>query len=125
MSERYMKAAAKDGRLAVLPVYLQVGRTVWYWRECLCDDDGCPDGAGSCCPLNHDLPWNDPAVLECERQHPVLDQMQVHSVWASFTPRGIEWTVNGLTVAECWLRQAFFPSEAAARRARPERISYG
>lgn len=124
MSKRYIQKATREGRVALLPEYLQEGREVWYWRESLCEEDECPDGAGSCCPLNHGMAWSDPAVIECRRQHPVLEKCTVWSAAAAFTPRGVEWSINDLpAVPDRHLRSAFFSTRAEALKNRPGRIA--
>lgn len=123
MSKRYMQQATREGRVALLPEWLQVGRRVWYWRECLCDDDGCPDMVTTSCPLNNGFAWCDEEARDCSLQHPILEETMIWSVAAYFTPRGIEWVINDLpAVADFRLRSAFFKDKTAALLARPGRV---
>lgn len=126
MSKKHVKNAARDGRVAVLPGFLQEGREVWYWRELLCQDDLCPDCVSSVCPLNAGYRFTDPETVKCCRDHPVLDKMEVWSVAAQFTPSGVEWIINDLPgVDDRALRAVYFPSRAEAIRHRPGRIEHG
>ena len=126
MSKRYMEKATREGRVALLPEYLQVGQEIWYWRESLCDDDGCPDMVTSCCPLNNGIQWYEDTARECSRQHPVLEHATIWSVSACFTPRGVEWVVNDLpAVADVHLRRAFLTTKDEALRQRPEEVLTG
>lgn len=126
MSKKYLERAAREQRVAVLPEWLQEGRTVWYWRETLCGDDLCPDSVGVCCPINHSLSWNDPAVLSCARQHPVLQRTEIWGVLVMFTPRGMQWVINDLApVDDRYMREVFFASEKEARKRRPREVVYG
>ena len=123
MSKRYLKQAAADRRLAVCPEWLQHGRTVWYWRECLCLDELCPDSVTTCCPINNGFRPGDPAALACARQHPQLENTMVWSVCAYFTPRGVEWSVNDLPgVPDHMMRKVFFPCRADALAQRPREV---
>ena len=118
-----IKSAVREGRAAFCPEWLQVGRDVWYWRESLCEDDGCPDMVTSSCPLNNGICWYEDAARECSRQHPVLEHLTVWGVAAYFTRRGVEWVVNDLpAVADCRLGSAFYTSRAAAEANRPGRV---
>lgn len=129
MGKKYLQAAAREGRVAVLPAWIQEGRTVWYWRETLCDDDLCPDMVGPSCPMNRmhgAARYGDPEARGCARLHPVLDSMELWSVAAQFTPRGIVWALNEDTeISDAWLRLAVFPSKEEALQHRPRRIEYG
>ena len=123
MSKKYMQQATREGRVALLPEWLQVGRRVWYWRESLCDDDGCPDMVTSSCPLNNGFASCDEPARDCSQQHPFLEETMVWSAGAYFTPRGIEWVINDLpAVADCRLRSAFFTSRKTALENKPGRI---
>lgn len=123
MSRRYMERATREGRVALLPEWLQVGRPVWYWRESLCDDDGCPDMVTAACPLNAGAAWIDEEARECSQRHPVLEKSTVWSACAYFTPRGVEWSVNELpAVADVHLRSAFFRSREEALKFRPKEV---
>ena len=120
------KRPGGDELVAVLPPYLQEGREVWYWRELLCQDDLCPDSMSSVCPINQGRRWSDPETIGCRRDHPVLDRMEVWSVTAAFTRRGIELSINELPgVDGRALRAVYFPTRAEAIRHRPGRIEYG
>jgi len=124
MSEKYLKRAAGDGRLAVLPEWLREGCTVWYWRETFCGDEPCIR-ADPLCPLNW-LEWNDPQVIDCARRHPRLEQTQVWSVMVMFTRSGMQWVINDLApVDDRYMRVVFFPSEKEARKHRPQEVVYG
>ena len=123
MSKKYLEKATREGRVALLPEFLQAGREVWYWRESLCDEDGCPDMVTVACPLNAGAVWYDDAARECSRQHPVLEKLTIWSAGAFFTPRGVEWVINELPAVPDWhLRNAFFTTRAEALRNRPGRI---
>lgn len=124
MKAKEITAAAQDGRLALCPDWLMPGREVWYWRESLCGDDGCPDMVTSCCPLNHGIAWYEDTARECSQQHPVLEHTTVWSAGAYFTPRGVEWMINDLpAVADVRLLSAFYRTEKEAWAARPGRIA--
>lgn len=125
--KKSMKRAVREDRAAILPPWLAEGRTVWYWRETICDEDGCLDVVSPICPFNvHSPAWNDPEVRSCAMEHPVLDKMEVYDVRAVFTRRGISWEVNeGYGVADSVLRQVYFPTREAALAHRPRRIEYG
>lgn len=129
MGKKYLQAAAREGRVAVLPEWLTEGRTVWYWREILCDDELCPDMVGPSCPMNdahRHIGPRSPEALACARLHPVLDSMELWSVAAQFTPRGIVWNLNdALEISDTWLRVAVWPTKLAALQHRPGRIEYG
>ena len=129
MSKKYIEKAARDGRVAVLPEWLQEGRTIWYWREILCDDELCMDMVSPVCPLNRTrekIRPRDPEAIECARLHPVLDSMELWAVGADFTPRGVVWRLNDdLQIHDVWLRRAVFPTKAEALQHRPGRIEYG
>lgn len=123
MKRKEIDSAVREGRAAILPEWLQVGRTVWYWRECLCDEDGCMDMVTVACPINAGYHWYEPEVCRCARQHPVLEKSEIYSVYASFSERGVEWIVNGLpAVPDCLFRESFFVSEIEARRHRPGEV---
>lgn len=118
-----MQEAAREGRLGLCPAWLRVGRQIWYWRESLCDDDGCMDMVTSACPLNNGIAWYEDPARECSRQHPVLEQTTVWSVGCYFTPRGPEWVINDLpAVADVRLRNAFFLTREDAEANRPGRV---
>ena len=119
-----MEKAAREGRVALLPEWLQVGREVWYWRECLCGgDDLCADGVTSCCPLNNGIPWYDEVARDCACQHPILEKTTIWSAAACFTPRGVEWIINELpAVSDYRLRSAFFLTKQAALDSRPGKV---
>ena len=122
-AKKNMERATREGRVALLPPTLQVGSEVWYWRESLCDEDGCLDMASSCCPLNHGIPWFEDEARECARQHPILEHATVWSACSYFTPRGVEWSINGLpAVSDCHLRNTFFASREEAVKNRPGRV---
>ena len=129
MSRKYAKKAAREGRVAILPEFLQEGRVVWYWREILCDDELCPDMVGPSCPMNdlhRSVRARSPEALACARLHPVLDSMELFSVLAQFTPRGIVWRLNdAVEISDAWLRSAVWPSKLSALQHRPGRIEYG
>ena len=127
MSKKYLKRAAHDGRMAVLPEFLTEGKKIWYWRECLCEEgEICMDAVTSLCPLNNGIDWDDDVARRCASVHPQLEETEIWSVAAFFTPRGIEWVINDLPgVAECNLRSAFFSTQEAAIRERPRRIVHG
>lgn len=115
-------------RAAVLPEWLEEGRTVWFWRDCFCDGtDLCSDSVGPMCPLNSLRGRPSPEVIgKCARHHPQLDQTVIWAVSAAFEPGKILWTVNeAYTVREEFLRATFFPSREAALARRPEEIVYG
>lgn len=123
MSRKYMERATREGRVALLPEWLQPGREVWYWRESLCDEDGCLDMGTVACPLNAGAVWFDDVARECSRQHPILEKLTVWSAAAYFTPRGVEWVINDLpAVADVCLRGAFFRTRAEAVKARPREV---
>ena len=123
MSRKYMEKATREGRVALCPEWLQPGQDVWYWRESLCDDDGCPDMVKSVCPMNNGFRWFDDVARDCACQHPVLEKTTVWSCQAAFTPRGVEWIINDLpAVADYRLRSAFFTTRDAALQARPGRV---
>ena len=126
MSKKYLERAAREGRVAVQPEWLQEGRTVWIWRSILCDEELCPDSVGSACPLNGKAyPWSLEA-RKCARTHPVLDKLDVWSVAAHFEPRGLTWAINDeIIIPDACLREAVWPSERAAKAHRPEAIRYG
>ena len=123
MKRKEIDVAVREGRAAILPEWLQPGREVWYWRESLCDEDGCMDMVTVACPINAGFHWHEEEVRTCARQHPVLEKAEIYSVFASFSERGVEWIVNGLPAVPDWrLRDAFFVSEAEARRHRPGEV---
>ena len=67
-----------------------------------------------------------PEALACARLHPVLDSMELFSVSAQFTPRGIVWRLNdAVEISDAWLRSAVWPSKLSALQHRPGRIEYG
>lgn len=126
MGKKGLQRAARDHRVAVLPEYLQPGRDIWYWRESLCDEDGCSHMVTSSCPINRGRHWPDPEVYQCACRHPVLDHGKVWSAAAFFTEQGIEWVINDLPgVMEDRLRSAFFATREEAMKAKPERIIHG
>ena len=91
MGKKYLQRAAGEGRVAILPEFLQEGREVWYWRETLCDDELCLDMVGPTCPMNRineHIGPHDPEAIRCAMMHPVLDCMEIWHVTAAFTPRG-------------------------------------
>lgn len=123
MKSKEMERAVREGRAALLPGFLAVGQTVWYWRESLCGEDACPDMDGLACPLSAGFQWFEPEARRCARQHPVLERGEVWDVQAAFTRRGVEWSVNGLPpVPDGRLRSAFFTSKADAMRHRPGEV---
>ena len=126
MGKKYLQAAARDGRMAVCPEWMAEGRTVWCWRETLCDDELCLDMVGPSCPFNRGAHRGDPEALRCARMHPVLDSMELWSVGARFTPQGVVWVLNDdREIPDSRLRAAVFPSKQAALFHRPEVIEYG
>ena len=128
MSKKYIKEAARDGRVAVLPAWLTEGSKVWIWRECFCDGgDMCPDCVTPACPLNclKGRPDAETAA-RCARNHPQLDSLTVWAVSADFTPGGIFWVINeAYRIRNCFLRAAVSPTKEAALANRPARIEYG
>ncbi len=114
-------------RLAILPDWLQEGRTVWFWRETYCfDDDLCMDSITPVCPFNGAGRADRDRILQCSRRHPILTKTDVWSVTASFEPLGIFWTINDCyTVRNDVLLGAFFPTQAKALEHKPEVILYG
>lgn len=119
--------ADREDRLAILPDWLQEGKTVWYWRECYCmDGDLCPVSVTKECPFNQ---WQRPdneEIFECARRHPQLDSMQVWSVLAIFERGGVKWVVNDcIEVKDRNLRGAVFPTKGLALDHVPEVIEYG
>ena len=123
MKRKDMERATREGRVAILPEYLQEGRTVWYWRESLCDEDGCMDMVTSCCPLNHGFKLFDNVAKECARQHPVLENTDVWSVAAEFTARGVRWVINDWDpVPDDRLLAAYWPSREEALEHKPGRV---
>lgn len=127
MGKKYIQSAARDGRVAVLPEWLQEGRKVWMWRECFCTDgDLCEDSVTPACQMNSLRSRPDPAALaRCARYHPQLDSTTVWAVSAEFTPKGIFWMINeAYRIRDCFLREAVFPSREAAQARRPEVIAY-
>ena len=129
MGKKYLQRAAGEGRVAILPEFLQEGRAVWYWRETLCDDELCLDMVGPTCPmnrLNEHIGPHDPEAIRCAMMHPVLDSMEIWHVTAAFTPRGIVWCLNdAVEISDVWLRRSVFPSKVLALANRPEVIAYG
>lgn len=125
--KKSIEKAVREGRAAILPGWLAEGKTVWYWRETLCDEELCVDCVSPVCPFNSaSLAWNDPEVRRCAREHPVLDKMEIYDVRAVFTAKGIFWVVNdGIDVADRLLRAVYFPTREAALARRPRRIEYG
>lgn len=126
LQERFALAMT-DRRLAILPEWLQEGRTVWFWRETYCfDGDLCVDSVTTVCPFNGAGRADREKIAQCSRRHPILTKTDVWSVTASFEPLGIFWTINDCyTVRDDLLRLAFFPTQAAAMDHRPEVILYG
>ena len=127
MSKKCIQKAAGEGRVAVLPEWLQEGRRVWLWRECFCDDgDLCEDSVTPACPLNSFSGRPDVGTTaRCARYHPQLDSTTVWAVSAEFTPKGIFWMINeAYRIRDCFLREAVFPSREAAQARRPEVIAY-
>ena len=123
MKRKEIDVAVREGRAAILPEWLQPGREVWYWRESLCDEDGCLDMVTVACPINAGFRWHEEEVRSCARQHPVLEKAEIYSVFASWSERGVEWIINGLpAVPDCLFRESFFVSEAEARRHRPGEV---
>lgn len=123
MKDKRLEQAARDHRVAVLPEWLQRGREVWYWRECLCEDDGCMDMTSVVCPLNRGEPWYGDDARLCSSLHPVLDHSTIWDVSAAFTPRGVEWIINDLEpVADCRLRQVFYEDMGEAMANKPGRV---
>ena len=117
-----------ESRLAILPDWLQEGRTVWFWRETSCfDDDLCIDSVQPFCPYNRSVGRPDHSVIrDCARRHPIIAKTDVWSVTASFEPLGIFWTINDCyTVRSDRLLQAFFPTQEKALEHKPEVILYG
>lgn len=126
MSRRYMERATREGRVALLPEWLQVGREVWYWHESLCDDNGCADMVTAACPINKGAVWYDDEARECARRHPSLEKTTVWSVCSYFTPKGVMWSVNELpAVADLFLRGAYFRTRAEALKNRPKEVAAG
>ncbi|MBR2699545.1 MAG: hypothetical protein IKE76_13240 [Clostridia bacterium] len=119
--------ALRDGRAAILPEWLQEGRTVWFWRECWCfDKDLCADSVTSACPFNSLGPRDKEKIHQCARRHPVLDSTEIWAVSAVFERSGVSWCINdAYTVKDCLLRGAFFPSRLDALEHRPEEVAYG
>ena len=123
MSKKYLERATREGRVALLPEFLQPGREVWYWRESLCEEDGCPDMDSFACPLAASFSWHDEEARACARQHPVLEKGEIWDVRAVFTGQGVEWIVNDLPPVPDWrLRSAFFTSKTDAMRHRPGEV---
>ena len=128
MGKKYLQTAARDGRVAVCPEHVREGRTVWYWRETLCQDELCMDMVGPSCPMNRmrGVGPGSPEALRCARMHPVLDSVELWSVGARFTPQGVIWVLNDdREIPDSRLRAAVFPSKQAALYHRPEVIEYG
>lgn len=108
--------------MAVLPEWLQEGRTVWIWRPCLCDGDGCMDMVSAVCPVNRGESWGSRGVRDCARRHPVLEAVTVYDAAAVFKPDGVLWTINDMAlIRDGELRRVFFPTREAALKNRPER----
>ena len=116
-----------ESRLAILPDWLQEGRTVWFWRECYCfDKDLCPDSVTPVCPFNSMGLRDKEKIRQCARRHPVLDSTEIWSVSAVFERSGVSWCINdAYTVKDCLLRGAFFPSRIDALEHKPEVVAYG
>lgn len=122
MGRKYIEKATREGRVAMLPEWLAEGRTVWIWRENLCDEDGCMDMVSPVCPRNRGASWDSATAMECARRHPVLESMQIYDVRAVFTRLGVAWSVNdSMLVPDDQLRAVFFPNREAALKNRPER----
>lgn len=122
MSRKYMEKSAREGRVAVLPEWLQEGRTVWIWRASLCDEDGCMDMVSAVCPVNRGESWGSRAAQDCAGRHPVLEAITVFDAAAVFKPDGVLWTINDFPlIRDAELRRVFFPSREAAMKNRPER----
>ena len=119
--------AAAEGRLAILPEWMQEGRQIWLWRECFCDGtDLCPDSVTRLCPLNSMRRPDSETCARCARHHPQLDTATVWAVSAVFEPRGIVWCINeAYEIRDSLLRESVFPSREEALRHRPEEIVYG
>lgn len=123
MSKKYLERAAADGRLAACPEWLQTGRKVFYWRECLCRDDLCPESVTAACPINRGAGELDPIARGCARKHPVLEAADVWSVAVYFTAHGPEWSINDMpAVPDRLVRKIFFATAAEARKARPREV---
>ena len=122
MSRKYAEKAAREGRAALLPEWLQEGRTVWVWRASLCDEDCCADMVTVVCPRNRGASWGSRDTQDCAGRHPVLEAMTVYDAAALFKPDGILWTINDSPlIRDAELRRVFFPSREAALKNRPER----
>jgi len=119
--------ALREDRVAILPEWLQEGRTVWFWRESYCfDKDLCVDSVTPACPFNGLGPRDRERIHSCARRHPVLDSTEVWAVTAIFERGGVSWCINdAYTVRDCMLRAAFFPSRIEALEHRPEEVVYG
>ena len=119
--------ALREDRVAILPDWLQEGRTVWFWRETYCfDNDLCSDSVTPSCPWNGPGPRNKEKIHKCSRKHPVLISTEVWAVSAIFDVSGVIWCVNdAFTVRDCLLKDAFFPSRIEALKHRPEEVVYG
>ena len=124
--ENCLKAFSED-RVAVLPEWLQEGRTVWFWRESYCfDKDLCVGSITPLCPFNSPGPRDKEKIHQCARRHPVLDSTEIWAVSAIFERTGVSWCINdAYTVKDCLLRGAFFPSRIEALLHRPEEVEYG
>lgn len=125
---RNIAQAHDDGRVAVLPEWLQEGRTVWWWRQTECLRDLCEDSITATCPLNGmaRMPVSSETVQGCARQHPVLEREVIWSVLCIFKPGERLWVVNDLDpVKEVDLDAAFHPSREAAMRRKPREVRRG
>jgi len=119
--------ALREDRVAILPDWLQEGRTVWYWRETYCfDSDLCVDSVTTACPFNSTGRQDRDRIHRCARKHPILTSTEVWAVVAIFERNGVSWCINdAFTVRDCMLRAAFFPSRIEALEHRPEEVVYG
>ena len=114
------KRASEQGRLALIPGWMQEGKTVFLWDSPTCQDEPCGDKGKLGCPLKLDDWDTNPVVLRCQRQHPVLRRLELWAIVARFTPRGVVYILNDYYVIPDFdLRRIVFRTEREARLNKP------
>lgn len=111
------KRASEEGRLAMVPDWLQEGNSVYLWDSIGCRDEACGDQGKLACPMGK---GSVQAIRRCRMAHPVLRRIELWSVMAQFTPRGVVYFLNDFyVIPEGDLLRIVFKTEKEARQHKP------
>lgn len=111
------KCASEQGRLAMIPDWMQEGNFVYLWDSVDCLDESCGDEGKLACPMGK---GSEQVIRRCRMAHPVLRRIALWSVVAQFTPRGVLYFLNDFyVIPDVDLLRIVFKNEKEARLHKP------